>query len=183
MLLLCSTNICEISKISTLIGKPETAESLIWVLVSYLFGIVCHAFGVRLFSFFKRFIWKIPPRNYKNYTNSQMFVLIRELSPANFTYVETWLALRGMSFNLAFSIGVLSLVFISKGVSLFTNCGFQFQWLLAALISIGFSIVFIYRAKKFNDWYHDDCISTIEMLHLEQKALNQAGNTSNSTEK
>lgn len=100
---------------------------------------------------------------------SDKFILIREFSPNNFRYVETWHMFSAMAYNLAIaSLFVLIMSILKIWLQNPPNAIF---WWCVALASIMFFFLFLYRAVKFNLWANDDLNAAIKILHMEDLSI------------
>ena len=105
---------------------------------------------------------------------SDKFILIRELSPSNFKYVETWHMFCAMCHNLAIAcilIFIMMLVkvdFSSLGNFFYSN-DYWFFIMTLLLILAG---LFIDRAITFSIWAANDLNAAITRLNLIERAKN-----------
>lgn len=100
---------------------------------------------------------------------SDKFVLIRELNPANFRYVETWHMFCAMAHNLV----VASLAIIGTTLwKLFRHHppNPDFWWMLLAIAVLCF-FIFLHRAIKFSKWAADDLNAAVRVFQLPSRAL------------
>jgi len=75
--------------------------------------------------------------------------LIRHYSPENFIILNTFMALRTMCYNMFFSISIFSIgIFF---LSIFT-WSLNYDVIIAFILSILFSILFLRRAVSFHEW-------------------------------
>ena len=104
----------------------------------------------------------------KGLSISDKYVLLRELSPNNFKYIEAWNMWCAMSHNLAIAA---ALVFINSMVkAVFFQTGNGAFWLLFGLSFLILFFLFLQRAVKFYVWGASDINSSIAKLHLEARA-------------
>ena len=165
-----NVEIKSIKNIDLLFQEVSTTQLVLIILISYLAGIICNEFGHSLYKLSKK-IWKKDVINQKNYrlTDAEIHVLIREYSPINYQYLETWMGLSNMSHNFAVSFITFSLVSIIKLFGCFTiQC--YIGWILLIILSILFTIMFLKKSLKFNNYYKADRIAAIEKLYLEKLA-------------
>jgi hypothetical protein len=90
--------------------------------------------------------------------------LIREHSPTNFKYVETWNMFCSMAHNLA--IASLILVLCSGIKAIFQTASYRPQWFLLANIAFVLVGIFTQRAVRFSIWAAHDINATISRFDL-----------------
>jgi hypothetical protein len=147
----------------------STPQILFALLSSYILGIVCNHFGHQLYQLAKM-IWKKEVIHQKDYSlsDTEIHVLIRELSPNNYAYLESWLGLSNMSHNLALALLMLMTISIIKIFQL-NFIGFT-DWLMLTILCMISTIIFLKRSIRFNNYYKTDRVATIERLHLVERA-------------
>jgi hypothetical protein len=149
----------------------DTNTAILAIIGAYLVGIVCQYFGSLMFHAIRIYILKQEKPTFLGLSGAEFHVLLREFSPRNFAYVELYLALRGMSHNLAFAFGIGGITLFIK----YLNCD-NGSWIIASLLSFLFAFVFFSRAKMFHAWYYEDGIAAVKTLKLQEK--NQDSNHS-----
>ncbi len=101
---------------------------------------------------------------------SDKYIMIRELSPTNFKYVETWNMFCAMAHNFAVSSLVLFGICIMKliicKISLLSFWGF------IMIVALSSFFIFLHRAVIFSVWAAHDLNATISRLNLVEKAKN-----------
>lgn len=140
---------------------------LITALVSYIIGF---ALDVLKYLLLGKLIAR--HNSYDNFkekelSNSEKQVLVREFSPSNFKYIETWYMLKGMCYNLAVAFIFLGVASIIKGTF---NFNYNiWQWILLLVASITFTYLLILRAKVYAKWSAKDLDRTVSTLKLKEK--------------
>ena len=157
-----------------IVDSISTNQFIIIIPFAYLIGIIGNEFGHTLYNISKK-IWKKDVINQKNYrlSDAEIHVLIREYSPNNYQFLETWLGLSNMSHNFAVSLLIFSIVASIKLFSCSDSYCFL-GWILIMVICFLFTIIFLKRSLKFNNYYKFDRIAAIEKLHIEKQAENGA---------
>ena len=84
-------------------GKIEKSTATVVVIMAYVVGFAINPFGRFLYRSIGFKIWQNKIVNDVDLFISDKFALIRQHSPANFSYVETWNTYCAMSHNLAFA--------------------------------------------------------------------------------
>lgn len=99
---------------------------------------------------------------------SEKFVLVRELSPLNFRYIESWHVYSLMSHNMAVA-NMLVMIFIGIRLVVHPPAAFL-PWILFLVGGLIFTFLFLYSAAKFFIWSTNEQNAAIEALHLPQLA-------------
>lgn len=139
------------------------------LIIGYAIGFAVHPIGRFLYRRLGFFIWREKIENDVPLFIADKYVLIRELSPTNFKYVETWNMFCAMSHNLAvasllaFLIGLVKLFFLPLG----GNAQF---WTLLVIIAFLFFLIFLHRAVRFSIWAAHDLNAAVAKLRLEERA-------------
>ena len=162
------------SKIKSLSDIPNsfkdisTSEILFAFLIAYIIGIICNFFGHQLYQVAKK-IWKKDVIIHENYhlTDTEIHVLIRELSPNNYSYLQSWLGLSNMSHNIALAMLILCFVSIFKMFQVGTSI---FDWIILLILSIISAVIFLKRSIRFNNYSKLEKVAAIEKLELIEKA-------------
>lgn len=104
---------------------------------------------------------------------SDKFVLVREFSPNNFKYIESWHVYSLMSHNMAVA-GLIALALIAIKIAWLQPPNREF-WAAAAILTLLAVILFIYNAIKFNIWSANDHNAAVKKLLLKERAQRLAG--------
>jgi hypothetical protein len=99
---------------------------------------------------------------------SEKYVLLRELSPNNFKYIETWNMWCTMSHNLAIASALVVVNSILKIIATTTNN--NTFWIVFTISFAILFFLFVQRAVKFSVWAAGDINSSINKLHLQTRA-------------
>lgn len=148
-----------------MIGKFQVGSGVFILVLGYIVGFAVTPIGRFLY---KRLGFKIFREKFKDVEGlsvSDKYVLVRELSPNNFKYIESWNMWCTMSHNLAVAA---VLVFINSTIKLlFYKTENNVFWLLLTISFIILFFLFLYRAVKFSVWAASDINSAITILKLE----------------
>jgi hypothetical protein len=147
-------------------GFKLSAAVLILV-IGYSVGFAVTPLGRRLYRSvgFRLFKKALPP--YNGLSVSEKYVLLREYSPNNFRYVETWNFMCGMAHN--FCLAALVVAAFSAVKCLFLQPAEPGFWWLICGLSVVLAPLFLFQAVKFALWAADDINSSIELLRLKEK--------------
>lgn len=99
---------------------------------------------------------------------SNKFALVRELSPNNFKYIESWNVYSLMSHNMAVA-GLLAVALIITKLVWCHPTNPEFWWKVAIIVLL-LVILFIYSSVKFNIWSVNDQNAAIVALNLRERA-------------
>lgn len=146
--------------------KGITNFSLIYlVVISYGIGFCLQLGGSLLFRLFERVpgLNPVQPRHHGAVSNSVKLCTIREKSPQNFKYVETWNVLSAFSINLAISLACGSLYLHVKSTG--------FPWWPAVVTIWGVAGILVSISIKFNNWSVIDLDNTYNLI--DTKVLGQ----------
>ena len=149
-------------------GKLQLGSGILILVIGYIVGFAVTPIGRFLYKTlgFRLFDEKFD--DVKGLSISDKYVLLRELSPNNFKYIEAWNMWCAMSHNLAIAA---ALVFINSMVkAVFFQTGNGAFWLLFGLSFLILFFLFLQRAVKFYVWGASDINSSIAKLHLEARA-------------
>ncbi|MCB9300995.1 MAG: hypothetical protein H6566_10135 [Lewinellaceae bacterium] len=101
-------------------------------------------------------------------TDTEIHVLIRELSPNNYSYLQSWLGLSNMSHNIA--IAMLISCFVSVFKMFQVGTANILDWIFLLFVSIVSTIIFLKRSIRFNNYFKAEKVAAIEKLELLEKA-------------
>jgi len=141
---------------------------LIILVVGYVLGFAVNPLGRWLYKTLGFRLFRHSFEDVKGLSISDKYVLIRELTPANFKYVETWNVFCAMAHNLAIATLIVFVNTLVK-ITFFTppNPGF---WIAVAVLSVFLFLLFLQRAVVFSVWAASDINSSIRTLHLLEQA-------------
>lgn len=192
-----------------LANKLQVGGAVLLLGLGYAVGFAVTPVGRRLYQWFgglalfSKYVDKWLDGKLKKYpetfeaTNhlfiSTKFVMLRELSPANFKYIESWHVYSLMSQNMAVASLVALCLVVCKlfyctpcipcnscipydpcaPCNFCHPCDPSFWWksIPVLLISI---VLFLYNAVKFSIWATNDMNSAIVALNMEQRAKHLA---------
>lgn len=145
----------------------ELGGGVLLLIVSYIIGFAIHPIGRLLYKKVGFRIWKEEIQNDFELFLSDKYALIRELSPTNFKYVETWNMFCAMGHNFAVASLILSTCCVIKILVHQTDeVGF---WLTVFIVSTICFFIFLQRAVRFSIWAAHDINSAINSLNLIEK--------------
>ncbi len=157
-------------------GKMSLGATAALFLLGYLLGFAMYPVGRQLNRRIGLRIWKSKLVGNVDLFISDKYILIRELSPANFKYVETWNMFGAMAQNLTLAFLLLA------GIALVKLCCFEAQhpwfWTLFAAAAVGMAGLFLHRSTVFFNWAADDLNAAITRLRLIERAAELQGKNS-----
>jgi hypothetical protein len=144
------------------------------VIVSYVIGFCVYPIG--------RFLYKtIGLKLFGNHLDKDSnksdlsvptkYALLREHSPMNFKYVESWNIYCAMSHNLMVACLIFSIVTIIKLIEGYNSL----FWLGAMVVSVLLFFILTHRAVTYYHWAAYDINATISGLGLEKKPAEDLG--------
>lgn len=149
-------------------NQIQVGGGIFLLIIGYVIGFAIHPIGRFLYKNLGFFIWKEKILNDINVFISDKYVMIREFSPNNFKYVETWNMFCAMSHNLAVAslvaFGVSIIKLFSKQVS---NTQF---WITFSILTFLFFFIFLNRAVRFSIWAAHDLNSATTRLKLLERS-------------
>jgi len=175
----------DIDSVTDLFAKAKEAEigtGIFLLLGGYVIGLGIYPIGRWLYKWIGKtkieneIKWDpngIKEKQDKNYLQiSDKFILIRELSPANFKYVETWNMFCAMCHNLSIACILIFLMMLgeldlSSWGNFFHSNDFRFLIMAFMLVLAG---LFIDRAITFSIWAANDLNAAINKLNLVERA-------------
>jgi hypothetical protein len=149
----------------TFIGTVNIAGGVVIVLLGYIVGFALNPLGRHLYRTigFRLF----PPSfdDFKGLSVSDKYALLRDMSPANFKYVETW----NMHCTSAHNAALAMLMMVVFGTA---RMLFSFEWFFLYLVISGAVLFFflLHRAVTFYIWAASDINAAIRSLHLKARA-------------
>ena len=107
---------------------------------------------------------------------SEKYILVRQFTPANFKYIESWHVYSLMSHNMAIA-NILVILFVLIRFCMITFCGDWswgwegfWSWVLVIVGAKIFTLLFLFSAAKFNIWSTNEQNAVIKALHLKECA-------------
>ena len=101
---------------------------------------------------------------------SKKFILVRELSPFNFRYIESWHVYSLMSHNMAVA-NILVILFAGFRIAVYCPDN-RLPWVAIIAGAVIFLFLFLYSAVKFSVWSMNEQNAAIEALKLTERAQN-----------
>lgn len=135
--------------------------AILILLVGYVMGFACYPIG----RFLYKKLGEIAVKRQQFYRPSELandYVLVREKSPVNFKYIETWNMFCAMSHNLA--CWALITLILSLYRFIFSNNNYKIYWGAFSVLMVILFAILIYRAYKFSEWAKADMNATCEKI-------------------
>ena len=155
-----------LEKIKTLTTSFDAGIATVLVIIAYVIGFCIYPIGRLIYKTigFKLYGYRInEDSNKTNISVPVKYALLREHSPTNFKYVETWNIYCAMSHNLMVACLVYTIVAIIKTTEAGSNIGF---WIGTALFSLVLFFILTQRAVTFFHWAAYDINATISSMDL-----------------
>ncbi len=80
-----------------------------------------------------------------------------------------------MSHNLSFAMFVVMISSIIRLIQRYAS-----DWLFLAIVSLFFAVILLNRAQIYDSWHYKELLETVQVLHLEKRAIKDA-DSSNKT--
>ena len=146
-------------------NEIQIGGGIFLLIIGYIVGFGIHPIGRFMYIKLGFKIWKEKIKNDVPIFIAEKYIMVREFSPRNFKYIETWNMFCAMSHNLAIA-SLFSFTFTILKISVLkvANIGFWFSF---ALISLFLFFIFLYRAVKFSIWAADDlnaCVAKLKFI-------------------
>lgn len=170
LIIIFDTSSKNIEDVILSVGKESNVTiGLLALASSYLMGHANDTIGSFLYKKFEKIFKKKPKSKIQDLSNSEKYILLRQFSKINFTYVETWNMLKGMSSNLASASLIFALCCLIKSLMLYPVL--DSTWIILGIISIVLAIIFLDRATIFRHWANQDLDNSISILDLREMKL------------
>ena len=151
-----------------LVGSLNFESIIVLFALGFVLGFAFFPLGRFLYKTLGLKIWKKDIGKNVDLLISEKYVMIRELSPINFKYVEIWNMYCAMSHNLAFACILVSLFSLVKIIILSPpNLGF---WIGVIVLNVVLFFLFLHRAVVYSNWAAVDLNATIDKLNLQDQA-------------
>jgi hypothetical protein len=138
--------------------------AVLLLVVGYIIGFGVHPIGRFFYKKIGFKIWNEKILNDVPLFISDKYILIREFSPKNFKYVETWNMFCAMAHNLAVAC-LLTLIFIIIKV-IFIGVPNLYFWLSLGTVTLIFLFLFLHRSVRFSIWAAHEINATVDKLNL-----------------
>lgn len=164
VLFIFDTGLKTLDDLLTRLNQIEFGSAAFLVFISYVIGFAITPLGKFIYESLGFKIWPLKADlGTSNLTLSEKFVLVRQYSPNNFKYIETW----NMFCNLAHSLAFAALLLI--GACLYRLLATESQpgvFLALALAGMSLFFLFLNRAVVFRTWALNDLNATVDRLAL-----------------
>ena len=162
------TRYCSAEDYLTMAGKLQVGSGILILVIGYIVGFAVNPIGRYLYKTLGFKLFKHEFEDLKGLSISDKYVLLRDLSPNNFKYVESWNMWCAMSHNLAIAA---ALVFINSILKVSCNqTNNTFFWIAFAIAFAILFFLFLQRAVMFSVWAATDINSSVNKLHLQARA-------------
>ena len=158
----------DIDTVISLTKKFDIGLGTVMVIVAYVIGFCVYPVGRFLYKTigFKLFGNRIlDDSNQTNLSVPTKYALLREHSPMNFKYVESWNIYCAMSHNLM----VASLFFSVVSIIKMASGADKLLWFGALVTGIIIFLILTHRAVTYFHWAAYDINATISSLKLKEK--------------
>ena len=146
------------------LNKIELGSAAFLVFLSYVFGFAITPMGKFLYTKVGFRLWPLKPSpGQSGLPVSDKFVLVRQYSPDNFKYIESWNMFCNLAHNLAFSSLVLLLACLYRIVAMGADSA---VFSIIAALSVILFLLFLHRAVVFRIWALNDLNATVDRLGL-----------------
>lgn len=171
-------------------GRLHVGSGIVLLALSYIVGFAITPFGRLIFKkiqnsgfirmldkFFKGDLQKFeenevyetaPDGKKQIMFISNKFILVRELAPNNFRYIETWHVYSMMSQNMVVA-GLVAIPLILYKIFWHCPSNPAFWWTTAGFVLL-LTVLFMYNSVKFSIWSTNDHNAAITRLHLVERA-------------
>ncbi len=146
----------------------KLVSAIILLLLGYIIGFAIYPIGRKIYKSWGFKLWPKKIHNDVDLSISDKYILIRELSPNNFKYVETWNIFCSMAHNLAVACMVVFVIVIIKVIFIYPGNLLFWIFFCAGMILLFF--LFLHRAVVFSIWAADDLNAAIRKLNLLERA-------------
>ncbi|MBT8310123.1 MAG: hypothetical protein HKN96_02360 [Flavobacteriaceae bacterium] len=168
IIILFDPSLATIDDVIAKLNEIKFGSATILVFISYVLGFIISPIGKLLYQKIGFKIWPMTADKGPYISISDKFILVREYSPSNFKYIESWNMFCNLSHNLA--VGMLVL-FVASVLRLILVDGASIKVFgVIALIAIIAFFILLKRAVVFRIWAMNDLNAAIDRLELVQKA-------------
>lgn len=152
----------DVEDVLVIIDHLGLAASFIILGLAYVIGFSIFGIGRSFYRMVNSLLWKdFYPINYEIKTACK-WARIREFSPANFTIINKWAALKGMAQNLTVGLILLTISCITK----IRGDEHSFEWILMILVSLTLSIMLLGRARAYKHYRDQDIEATLKIIEI-----------------
>ncbi|MDB4539243.1 hypothetical protein N9231_02415 [Saprospiraceae bacterium] len=163
-LLIFDTSINSLDLLILKLNNIEIGSAAVVIFVSYVIGFAISPIGKYVYQKIGYKIWPANTSSLDEFTISEKFILIRQYSPSNFKYVESW----NMFCTLAHNLAITSLILILNCIIRIILFGFtdNFLFVFVAVFAVLSFFIFINRAVSFRNWALNDLNTAVKTLDL-----------------
>lgn len=156
-------NFKRINEIPYFLNSISSTQLLFYVILAYIIGFIADNISYWLYSFLGPYLrWR------SNYTFEQFSLESRAKihfeSPENFSIIERWNALKTFSYNLSFSILILSIYFFKAGLK-------RNKQLILFLLCLLVSGLLLNKAHMYGEYYEREVKKTIQLINKKKAAI------------
>jgi uncharacterized membrane protein len=147
------------------IGLSTAVMALI---AAYIVGHVADNQGSWLYYKIGCRVWGQPhPKvGHPSLSRAQQRALVRQYSPENYLYIQTWKLLKNMSHNLSFAFLMVMIVSAIRFAQIWS-----IDWAFLVIVSLIFMWSFLYRSHVYDTWHYKELLETVNGLRLEDKLI------------
>jgi hypothetical protein len=167
------SNVTQITNTTKLFEEIKLGTGLVAISLAYLIGFIIDSPAYRLYCLL---VFKLGPIKYNSEASEksniiQKQALLNHFSERNFNFLLRWKALKDMSQNLILSALSVSVVALVKATRVDeASC---FEWIFLAIVALLSCPILFHRAKKFDKKFYKDLDFMVDILQLEEMALNK----------
>jgi len=159
------TSYTSLSDYLAFFGSLSVGPGVLLLILGYIIGFALNPLGRYLYRSLGFKLFNSSIDDFWGPNLSEKYALLRELSPSNFKYVETWNMLCTMAHNLALASGFMVLLGVMRIFLAYSS----FVLSLVAGAALMFFFL-LHRAVTFYVWAANDINATIRSLHLKDRA-------------
>ena len=137
------------------------------IMICYVIGFAIGPIGKTLYQKVGFYLWPMEPEASSSLSISDKFILVREYSPTNFKYIESWNMFCTLAHNLALTTIALFVVSLLR-IFVYKSSSVLLFVAIALLSVIGF-FLFLKRAVVFRSWAIKYLNAAIATLNLNKK--------------
>ena len=167
LVLFATPEIGTIAEYINILQNLNLGLGIVAIILAYVSGNVADTFGSWIYYKFGYKVWgeAWPKNKHPRLSLAQQRALVRQYSPENYVYLQTWKTLKTMSHNLSFAFLLILLVSIFRYIRLLSS-----DWLVVSCVSLISVIILLKRAHTYDKSHFKEMREIIDVLNLEEKA-------------
>ncbi len=140
-----------LSDITEAVSRFNLNQAILLLIFGYIIGFTFYRLGVSLRRLFEKRFWKDRDRySYLDIPQTERLILVRENTPENYRYIQTWFLISGMSANLALGSVALMITAIVKLIQFGGN--FAIEWSGMIILGLLMSYFLIEKSNVYAKW-------------------------------